>query len=148
MDDLKVYAKGKERLGATLEMVDRVSKAIGMKLGLRKCAVHMSGQKLQTADYTLPDGGSIVSLTDGNADKYLGIQQIFQPDLKAVKKRIVRLYITWLRTIWRSELNAQHKITATNVWAVSVFQYFFLKWMKRELEALDCKTRSVLRQVW
>ena len=39
-DDLKkVYAENQEVLGDTLKVVDRVSHAIGMELGLQKCAV-------------------------------------------------------------------------------------------------------------
>ena len=37
MDDLKVYAKSSKALGDTLTVVDRVSHAVGMELGLRKC---------------------------------------------------------------------------------------------------------------
>ena len=44
MDDLKVYAKGEESLKQSLRVVDRVSRAVGMELGLRKCAAaHMRG---------------------------------------------------------------------------------------------------------
>ena len=39
MDDLKVYAAGKVALERTLSLVIRVSQAIGMELGLDKCAV-------------------------------------------------------------------------------------------------------------
>ena len=53
-----------------------------------------------------------------------------------------------LRKIWSSELNSKHKVQATNVWAVSVFRYFFstLKWSRRDLELLDRKTRGIMRQ--
>ena len=39
MDNLKVYAKSSNAFDATLQVVDRVSRAVGMELGLRKCAV-------------------------------------------------------------------------------------------------------------
>ena len=39
MDDLKIYSCSKEGISATVSIVERVSKAIGMELGLRKCAV-------------------------------------------------------------------------------------------------------------
>ena len=39
MDDLKVYAKNASALLDALETVDRVSRAVGMELGLRKCTV-------------------------------------------------------------------------------------------------------------
>jgi len=44
MDDVKVFAKDAQQLGDTLLIVDKVSEAIGMKLGLRKCAIaHIEG---------------------------------------------------------------------------------------------------------
>jgi len=39
IDDVKVFARDAHQLDDTLMIVDKVSKAIGMKLGLRKCAV-------------------------------------------------------------------------------------------------------------
>ncbi len=42
MDDLKVYAENRESLEEVVRLVEEVSWAIGMELGLRKCAVaHM-----------------------------------------------------------------------------------------------------------
>ena len=38
-DNLKTYAENQEVLGDTLKVVDRVSHAVGMELGLQKCAV-------------------------------------------------------------------------------------------------------------
>lgn len=39
MDDLKVYEENSEKLESTLRKVEDISTAIGMSLGLRKCAV-------------------------------------------------------------------------------------------------------------
>ncbi len=42
MDDLKVYEESKAELEASVAVVDEVSEAVGMELGVRKCAVaHM-----------------------------------------------------------------------------------------------------------
>ena len=38
-DDLKMYAENQVVLGDTLMVVDRVSHAVGMELGLQKCVV-------------------------------------------------------------------------------------------------------------
>ena len=44
MDDLKVYAGDKDKLGKVVDLVDDVSVPMGMNLGLRKRAVaHMIG---------------------------------------------------------------------------------------------------------
>ena len=148
MDDLKVYARGEESLDRALTVVDEVSTAIGMKLGLRKCAVaHMVRNRLVKMDYDLPKGRSIKSLEGGEYYKYLGVEQIFKPGLGEVKQRVIKTYLRRLRKIWGSQLNARNKVNATNVWAVSVFRYFFfLKWSVRDLRALDRKTRAILRQ--
>ena len=48
MDDLKLYGQSPEELGKAVEIVEEVAGAVGMSLGLRKCAVaHMRGGKLQ-----------------------------------------------------------------------------------------------------
>ena len=148
MDDLKVYARGKVELGETLDVVDRVSKAIGMELGLRKCAVaHMSQRQIEAENYLLSEGRVIGSLTRENVYRYLGIEQMFKPSLAPVKERIKRTYVQRLRRIWSSSLNARFKVQATNIWAVSVLRYFsHLKWTRTELGSLDRKTRAVLRQ--
>ena len=39
MDDLKVYARNPRALETALGVVKRVSCAVGMELGLQKCAV-------------------------------------------------------------------------------------------------------------
>ena len=42
VDDLKVYAEGKKELDDTIKVVEGVSRALGMGMGLKKCAVaHM-----------------------------------------------------------------------------------------------------------
>ena len=150
MDDLKVYARSPTTLETALGVVDRVSRAVGMELGLRKCAVaHVASGRLTTGeDFILPEDRHISAVTNGNTYRYLGIEQVFKPDLKAIRGRLSKTYVKRLRKIWSSDLNSKHKVQATNVWAVSIFRYFYshLKWSRRDLELLDRKTRAVMRQ--
>ena len=54
MDDLKVYVHTKQGLSTTVNVVERLSKAIGMELDLSKCAVvHMVEHDIHVEDYTL-----------------------------------------------------------------------------------------------
>ena len=78
---------------------------------------------------------------------YLGINQVFQPNLSSVKDRLTIDYKTRLKKIWSSELNAVNKARATNTWAVALFRYFFasLKWTQNELVQLDRTTRRIMR---
>ena len=56
MDNVKVFAKDAKQLGNTLGVVDRVSRVIGMELGLRKCAVaHIERGKLVKGENYLLD---------------------------------------------------------------------------------------------
>ena len=68
--------------------------------------------------------------------------------LKTVKKKLVEKYVSRLRRIWSSDLNSKYKVQATNVWAVSIFRYFFgiLKWTKADLIGLDRTTRRIMRK--
>jgi len=150
MDDLKVYAANASALGAALETVDEVSQAVGMKLGLRKCAVaHIKGGKLVNGeDFLLDEERKIEQVARGGTYKYLGIEQLFKPDHKAVRERLTKTYAKRLHRIWSSGLNSKHKVNATNTWAVSVFRYFFtqVKWSEKALKELDILTRRIMRR--
>ena len=51
-----MYTAGKEALERALVLIDRVSEAVGMQLGLRKCAVpHLSkGRPVEGGESNLP----------------------------------------------------------------------------------------------
>ena len=78
MDDLKVYARN------PIGLVDRVSRVVGMELGLRKCTVaHVASGRLTTGeDFILPEDRHISAVANGNTYRSLGIEQVFKPDLK------------------------------------------------------------------
>jgi len=150
MDDVKVFAKDAQQLGDTLQLVDKVSEAIGMKLGLRKCAVaHIErGKLVEGKDYMLDEERLVERVPMGGTYKYLGIAQVFQPDHKAIRAKLTGVYKKRLHKIWASALSAKHKVHATNTWAVAVFRYFFcqVKWPEGEFKRLDRQTRRVLRR--
>ena len=61
---------------------------------------------------------------------------------------LMNTYVTRHKNIWSAPLNGRNKVHATNVWAVSLFRYFFstLKWTKTRLVKLDRLTRAILRK--
>ena len=132
MDDLKVYAKGAKTLGATLELVDRVSHAVGMELGLRKCAVtHIKqGKYASSENYLLPENQKMERVSQGGTYRYLGIELLFQNDHTAVRDRLKVVDVKCLYQVWSITLSYKHKVHAMNTWAVAVFCYFFatVKW--------------------
>ncbi len=84
-----------------LTQVDRVSQAVGMQLGLTKCAVaHLSkGRVKDGGEVILPDGRQVLDARKGNPYKYLGIEQVFESDLTTVQGRLKKLYLRRVRTI-------------------------------------------------
>ena len=148
MDDLKVYSKGRKRLDRALEVVDRVSKAVGMELGMEKCAVaHFKNSNVDGTIH-VPDEERFRCADEGKPYCYLGIDQVIKPDTATVCARLEKEYRRRLECIWKSSLTAKMKVQATNVWAVSVFRYFFgnLTWTRKVLVRLDRMTRKVLRK--
>ncbi len=147
MDDLKVYAKNRTQLEHALDVVGRVSDAVGMELGLTKCAeAHMKNGRVETDE----GGGTGLLRLAMKEDPYtyLGITQVFDPDLATIRERLKKDFGRRMNGIWGSELNGLNKVKATNSWAVSIFRYFFacLKWTHRELIKLDRDTRRFMRK--
>lgn len=103
------------------------ARAVGMQLGFTKCAVaHLrKGQNSDGGYAKLPNQRTVLSAQAGNPYKYLEIELVFKPDLTAVRMRLSKLYEKRLRRIWSSDLNSKNKTLPTNVWAVSVFRYYF-----------------------
>ncbi len=76
MDDLKLYESKQEDLANTLADVERVASAVGMTLGVRKCAVaHLKKGKLRCkASGVAVSAGIIREIDSSTPYRYLGIE--------------------------------------------------------------------------
>ena len=150
MDDLKVYSNSPENLEEVMAVVEDVSSAIGMTLGLKKCAVaHMTrGDVVEAGDTALPSGSVIGEVTQDTTYKYLGISQIFEADLKVTKERVRKEFVRRQRKVWGSKLNARGKAKVANTWATAVLRYYLpaIEWTRTEVKKLDRKIRHIMRQ--
>ena len=75
MDDLKLYARSLKEVQSLLNSVSIYSSDIKMSFCTSKCA-HLGlkrGKQYSSDGITLPGGGMIKSLDDGNGYKYLGV---------------------------------------------------------------------------
>ncbi len=150
MDDLKVYAKGGRELGKMVKAVEGVSKAVGMAFGLNKCATaSMIGGKVnKRAKPVALEGAQMVkALGVENEYRYLGIRQIFDPKLEAVKGAVKSVVKARAKRVIRSELSGRNKSLATNSWVLAVIRYYLtpVRWSQRELQSLDRGFRRRLR---
>ena len=106
MDDLKVFEQSKLELDSTLEVVEGLAKAVGMYLGVRKCAVaHLRAGRVRQLGGTTSRGGDIEELA-GNSYRYLGVEQVFGPRSRETKDRAVQEYQRRGHAVWSSSLSA------------------------------------------
>ena len=150
VDDLKIYASGGAAMGRSLKEVERITNSIGMKIGASKCATASirRGKVTRAADHSF--GNALIkALSVGKSYKYLGITQVFRAEEREVRESLRKVYFDRLNRIWKAPLSARNKIHASNVWAISLFRYFFsspMKWTKTYLKQLDTATRRILRK--
>ena len=106
MYNLKVYARDESAMKA-LSTVNRVSKVVGMELGLQKCAVvNILRAKLQEGGtLALSDNRTFPAASKDDPYRYLGIEQVIEPALKTVKKKLIEKYMSRLQGIWSSDLS-------------------------------------------
>ena len=112
MDDLKVYVRDERAMKKALSLVDRVSKAVRMELGLRKCAVAniIRGKLQEGGVLALSDDRTVPAASKDDPYRYLGVEQVIEPDFKTVKKKLVEKYMSR-----SSDLNSKYKAQVTNI---------------------------------
>ena len=150
MNDLKIYASGERDLHQSLRVVQEYTQAVGMELGLDRCAVaHLKRGRIGDLgqDTQLVDGSILHHLNAGETYTYLGIEQRSTQEVSRVKESLRSRYQRLLRQIWSSELSGKNKIAATNMLAVPILLYSFgvVRWTVDELRKLDTGTRKMMR---
>lgn len=125
MDDLKVYEEDKDSMDETARVVEEVSGAMGMTLGLQKCATaHASRGRVVTRGETeLPTGNTIEEVQYGQTYKYLGVEQLMGADLVRVRQSITKEYLRRVRKTWKSKLSRNNKVKLHNTWCTAVLRY-------------------------
>ena len=88
MDDLKVYEQSSAMLAATLQQVENLSNALGMILGLEKCATanNMVAGKVVTKGSISVASGEVAEVDYGGSYKHLGLSKLFLTSAKKTKK--------------------------------------------------------------
>lgn len=96
MDDLKVFEQSKDQLGKTIKVVEGVSEALGMTMGLKKCAVaHVEkGKIVRGGNLELENEEEVKEIKEGETYRYLGV---FETNLAKSKEGAVKEYIARTR---------------------------------------------------
>ena len=118
-----------------------------MEFGIEKCAmlVMEKGKIVKSVGIELPNDKVIKSLQEGESYKYLGILEADKFLEEKMKLNFSKECIRRLRKVLKSKLNGGNLVCGVNTWAVSLLRYSaaFVSWRKRELQAIDRKTRKL-----
>ncbi len=149
MDDVKLYEQSKAELEATMQVTESVSEAVGMSLGVRKCAVaHMrAGRVRRGGDVDTLRAGRIGEITGGGTYRYLGIEQVFGKKSVETRKKVSNEYLRRVRKTWNSSLKSRSKAVMHNSWCVGALRYFgaTVDWGESGASKLDTATRRILK---
>ena len=121
-------------LRKAIETVVRVSKSIGMELGLSKCgSAFIERGKLVNKAVTM---SGVTSLPEGEKYSYLGREQVFGHNDCIGSREFFSTIESKAREVCRSNLNARNMTTAWNSEVVSGLKYFFasLAWPRSTIE--------------
>ena len=145
MDDLKLYAKNEEQANTLVRTVYVFSTDIGMEFGIKKCGIRKMkrGKIVKSEGIKLPDG-EVMKQVGQEGYTYLGIIELDKIKETEMKEEITKEYKRRQRLILKSKLNGRNKVTAINLWAVSIFRYGagIIQWKASELKDLDRKSRK------
>ena len=148
VDDLKLYAKTRDKLLRLLEIVIQFSADVGMVFGEAKCAYQciQRGKRVTLATPIEVNGLKIQETKEGDHYRYLGMDEDIGIDNELNKDNAIKKYKNRLKKIWSSELNGKNKTIAHNTFAIPVISYTIgiLEWTKKEIQDLDTKTRKFL----
>eukprot|EP00794_Sanderia_malayensis_P004131 gene4131-biopygen2592 len=114
MDDLNVYSPSQPRLEKAVRAVERASRALGMELGLKKCALAHRNSKGQT-QLQKGEGNAyhnIPLLQEEDSYKYLGLQQLFQVNCSETGRRVLTMVNATVKALLNTDLNRPNLTTA------------------------------------
>ena len=131
-----------------LDIITKFTNDIGMTFGADKCAyVYVDrGQQKSLGEKITINGLELNELKYGEAYKYLGQDEDVSYKGELNKARVMLEYYRRIKKIWKSELSSKNKITAHNTFATPVLvpTFSILSWTKKEIEAIDIKTRKIM----
>ncbi len=107
VDDLKLYEESREELEESVRKAEEVSELVGMRLGLKKCAVaHVTA--VGGGPAKLDSGAAIAQIAGEETYRYLSIPQLLLPDSEKAREKVKKEYLRRVAT-WATNLNGRDK---------------------------------------
>ena len=153
IDDLKILHSSEADLQRANEIVGKVSKDIGMRFGVNKCAeiVYRRGQMQKGVGLELVEG-KVKALDPEMEEMYtfLGIEEGKGQMDKAVKERVTEECFKTAEKLMKMELYERNLVRAINSKAMGKVRYSMqvCHYNKGEIKALDRRMRKLLIKYW
>ena len=127
IDDLKIFAASREKLGRAMAAVRGAMEDIGLEWNERKCSVaHVTRGTLQPEESeSAGDSEREVSnsLAEGSHYKFLGVMENTKQDDDLSLQIAGKAYLQRLSFIWSISLSDYNKVEASNEFAMPVLSY-------------------------
>ena len=72
------------------------------------------GKVTRGSTTTLPSGNTLEEVKYVSSYKYLGVEHLMGAKLRQVRKRITMEYLSRVKTVWKSKVNAHSKVKLHN----------------------------------
>ena len=102
--------------GRNWGLVDETSRAMGMALGLRKCAAVLvsQGKVRECENFAIPNERKIGALGAEESYRHIGINKSLKDHDIKVKRKLTEKYLARLKAIWTTSLSGKTKVKLTN----------------------------------
>ena len=148
IDDLKGYAKSRNRLEFCLNRISKAMKEAGLFWNPKKCRFFeiYEGKHRISEDITLEDGTIIKSIKDDETYKFMGVPQSYKNEVGVLEDKLLKLVKQRAHIIWKSDLYDANKVYASNVFINSAIEYFFwsMKFTLKVLKDMDVAIRNAM----
>eukprot|EP00794_Sanderia_malayensis_P021409 gene21409-biopygen2147 len=149
MDDLKVYSPTPKDLEKAIRVVERASRAIGMELGLRKCAIAHRNHRGQVEVHEEAESSyhGIPLLKEEDCYKYLGLQQLFRVNRSETGRQVLTKVNARVTELLKTDLNSANLTKALGCKIAGTMRYYIAAqvWTKGDMCTLDRQIRGQLR---
>ena len=152
VDDLKIYAKSKEKLTKVLSDTKSEMMDAGLVWREVKCAVlHLTRGKVVDKDGDIRlDEEITLKCLENQPYKFLGMPETDIHNTDKLIQLLIENISQRTNVIWTSPLSDFNKVLATNSFAMSLVNYFM--WSQRinitDLRKIDAAVRSIINDVY
>ena len=150
VDDLKIYAKSKEKLTKVLSDIKSQMMAAGLVWRDVECAaLHLKRGKVADKDGDIRlDEKITLKCLENQPYKFLGMPEANIHNTDKLIQLLIKTISQRTNIIWTSPLSDFNKVLATNSFAMSLVNYFM--WSQRinitDLKKIDAAVRAIIYQ--